>query len=183
MFLIIFSFIYSSFFATHIKLITGGAFSSASIVGNKWMSIFTNDSSFINSSWAIAFKRILFMTYEMKMVWVYTSSIIANMIKFFVRKIVPYQFFTSFPNIKKLINIPILSSKIYSSISIIQFPGPIPAFSNWINRNIWKNSFSLFSSKHTQIIPHYLPIVKLPTWPENWRILLDNWKEENGKTL
>ena len=159
MFLIIFSFICTAFLTTHVNFITRRTFPTTSVIWNEEVSVFTSIFSFIYGSWATPFQRIFLMTYKLKMIWINTSSVITNMVDFFIGEVFPLWNFTSFPSIKKSINPPYLSSKPYSSISIVKFSSPIPTLGDWIDQNIRKDSFRLFFSEHTQIIPQYLRLV------------------------
>lgn len=161
MFLIIFPFISTSTLRTHIKSVACFTLAVTSVVGNKWVSIFTKRSFRINSGRAISFKNILFIANQLQMVGVYASSVIAKMMGFWRTFIIPLRNFPKFPYIKQAVCLICFTSPVNSSISVRELTSPIPTVGDWVNRNTGKNTSSFSFCKHSQIIPVLLANVNV----------------------
>jgi len=147
---------------------TNPTLSTSSLSRSKFMATLTKLFSSIYCCWTVSFKYVIFIICNPKVIWITTGSIITSMIHNKITREIIFGKFMEFPQIKKTVSCPKFTSKISSSISIMQTSSPIPAISNWVNRNIWKNSTSFFRSKHSQIIAQNLATV--------------NWRKSNERT-
>jgi len=155
MFFIIFSFVYSSLFASHIQRITSLA-SSSIVKLNKLVSFCTSFFSKIYCCWTSTTQNIFFVSYNSQVVWIDTCFISAYMIQLLRRSISIFWKFSKLPQIKQSMCFISFSSPIGSPIAFGQASCPVPTLSLKVYRYFGEYTSVFSFCKHRPIIPYKL---------------------------